>query len=46
MHKNLDISMNILYQTNKTSPCSKYEISEKLNTYPVMPHTKFEEFLL
>ena len=39
MHKNLAY-------TNKTSPCSKSKINKKLNTYLVMPHKKFEDFLL
>ena len=47
MHKKLDIYINIVYQTNKTTPCSKSEISEKLrHTRLCVKKKKNEDFLL
>ena len=50
MHKNLRhiriCFTRFLAYTNKTSPCLKSKINKKLNTYLVMPHKKFEDFLL
>ena len=42
--------MNLLYPIfsldYKTSPRSKSKINRKLNTYLLMPHKQFEDFLL